>query len=166
MNVDGGKIATTVRTRAWTSGWGRCDNKCPESVALYIWHRRIIELIVFGMTGRESGERSAVPECSLILFSIHCAQRLEAPEGSPARSLDALSHTLRQRDRTGGPLRGVGQERVGSTTQGRRHSGEWVGWVGGLVGGAQTVGSAGDAACLPACSGASAQTGDPLFFRM
>lgn len=46
------------------------------------------------MTGRESGERSAVPECSLILFSIHCAQRLEAPEGSPARSLDALSHTL------------------------------------------------------------------------
>lgn len=63
------------------------------------------------MTGRESGERSAVPECSLILFSIHCAQRLEAPEGSPARSLDSLSHTLKQRDRTGGSLYGVGQER-------------------------------------------------------
>lgn len=97
MTVDEGekkKSASTVGTHAWTSGWGRCDNKCPESVALYIWHRRIIELIVFGMTGRESGERSAVPECSLILFSIHCAQRLEAPEGSPARSLDALSHTL------------------------------------------------------------------------
>lgn len=93
---------STVCTHAWTSGWGRCDNKCPESVALYIWHGRIIELIVFGMTERESEERSAVPECSLILFSIHCAQRLEAPEGSPARSLDALSHTLRQRDRTGG----------------------------------------------------------------
>lgn len=119
------------------------------------------------MTGRESGERSAVPECSLILFSIHCAQRLEAPEGSPARSLDsALSHTLRQRDRTGG-TRLYGPD--GSTTRGREDSpvsGEGVGRVGGLVGGAQTVGSAGDAACLPACSGAWAQTCNPLLREM
>ncbi|MEQ2226920.1 hypothetical protein ILYODFUR_032352 [Ilyodon furcidens] len=58
-----------------------------------IWHDR----------ERERGAQCR-SECSLILFSIHCAQRLEALEGSPARSLDALYHTLRgQRDRTSGP---------------------------------------------------------------
>lgn len=150
-------------TQAWTSGWGRCDNECPESVALYIWHRRIIELIVFGMTGRESAERSAVPECSLILFSIHSAQRLEAPEGSPARSLDALSHTLDSAgsNRASPRASRSAQEGIGSTAKDALVS-EWV-WVGGLVGGAQTVGSAGDAACLPACSGAWARTCNPSF---
>lgn len=44
---------------------------------------------------RERERGAQCRACSLILFSIHCAQRLEAPEGSPARSLDALPRTLR-----------------------------------------------------------------------
>lgn len=53
---------------------------------------------------RERERGAQCRACSLILFSIHPPQRLEAPEGSPARSLDALPRTLRQRNRTGGPL--------------------------------------------------------------
>lgn len=92
------------------------------------------------MTGRESGERSAVPECSLILFSIHCAQRLEAPEGSPARSLDALSVQIRQRGSNRRPGRlhvravsGIGGELVPAPKTRRWVSGvEWVDWWVGL----------------------------------
>ena len=157
-------------TRAWTSGWGRCDNKCPESVALYIWHRRIIELIVFGMTGRGSGERSAVPECSLILFSIHCALRLEAPEGSPARSLDALSHALRRRHRT--PLRTVSVRRESDPPpkgEGTPVSSVCVcvcggGWVGGL-GGWGSDGRVGWGRCLSTCL-AAARGLHPLWYSL
>lgn len=74
--MGGKKSDSSVCTRSWTSGWGRCDNKCPESVALYVWHRRIIELIVFGMTGRESGERSAVHAVSsCLVFTVRSAWR-------------------------------------------------------------------------------------------
>jgi len=89
------------------------------------------------MTGRESRERSAVPECSLILFSILCAQRLEAPEGSPARSLRAITHG-RQRDRTADPRLhvtcGVGQEGIDSTAKDTPVSErvQWVDWWVGL----------------------------------
>lgn len=78
-----------------------------------IWHDR----------ERERGAQCrAVPECSLILFSIHCAQRLEAPEGSPARSLDALSHT---HVKTTGSNRRHPALRSGSTTRGRGQPGEY-----------------------------------------
>lgn len=110
------------------------------------------------MTGRESGERSAEPECSLILFSIHCVQRLEAPEGSPAPSLDAesrraVAHLISRSDRTSGAAVAVRAESV-RPPKGRRHPGECArvgGWVHWWVG--HTVGSAGDAGCPAAPRG-------------
>lgn len=134
---------------ACTSGWGRCDNDGSESVALYIWHRRIIELIVFSMTGRGSGERSAVPECSITLFSILCIapagpRGLTCPE-SRRRSARRQAGSSRQ------PLahRSVPRWTGGKGFHRRRRLGEWGG---GLVGGAQAAGSAQDAASylLPA----------------
>lgn len=101
------------------------------------------------MTGRGSAERSAVLECSLILFSIQCAQRLEAPQGSPALSLDSPPRTSARQDRTGTRRQSLTAEGEDTPACGELCLGMGGGLL--LVGGAQTVvGSVGDAACLPA----------------
>lgn len=99
---------------------GAVTMSAQSSVALYIWHRRIIELTVFGMTGGGSAEPWVQPHPA------RCAQRLEVPEDSPARRLDAAPHAHTGIEPAARALYLPGWFRRGDHFHGR---GEWW-WVG------------------------------------
>jgi len=109
---------------------------------------------------RESGGAQCRARCGLILFSILRAQHLEAPEGSPARSLDARALIPADTRWDGGESNRASCTRSAARSGGSRRpppvsvcvweGGECVAWWVGL----RRSGRLGTRARLPGCSGA------------